>query len=362
MRESETCYHMLVEQSPETMLVHCQGKIVYINPAGVKLFGATCAEDLIDLPIRQIMHPDFQSIEENRVTQVQDHNQEVPFIEERLLRLNGDAFWAEVATRPITYQGHVANQTVIHDISARKEAEEREKERIVEREKTRALEEFINDISHDFRTPLTVINTYIYLLQKYDLPQQQQQQLALIRKHSTRLMTMVEDMFQMFELDLAKDFQMSTVDLAAVLQVITTDYIALAAERNQTLWVDVPDIPQMVWGNKKSLERVIVHLVANALQFTPEGGTINVRSRADDSRVCIEVNDSGIGITEQDMPHIFKRFFRANRTRPTAFGGSGLGLTIAKKIIERHQGYIEVSSVVDKGSLFRVVLPRHLAS
>jgi signal transduction histidine kinase len=325
------------------------------------LFGAECAEDLIGLPIKQIVPPDGESILQEQIVQARS-DQGIFCIEEQFKRLNGDAFWAEVSGPCITYQGQSAIQTIVRDISARKEAEQHEKELIAEHERVRVLEEFINDVSHDFRTPLTVINTYVYLLIKSDLPKKQRRQLTLIHKHSTRLMQMVEDMFQMFELDLAKDLEMDAVDLVPVLQVIVTDYVALAAEKNQTLHVNVPDTSRTVWGHKKSLEQVVVRLVTNALQFTPEGGTITVQTMMNDHYVSIEVGDTGIGIGEQDMPHIFKRFFRADRTRATGSGGSGLGLTIAAKIVERHQGYIEVSSVVNEGSVFRVVLPRYGSS
>ncbi|MBN1563074.1 MAG: PAS domain-containing sensor histidine kinase [Anaerolineae bacterium] len=361
LQESETRYRTLVEMSPETILVHCQGKVVYINPAGVRLFGAAEARDLIGVPIMNFIHPDFHAQTRLRVEHVQLQGELMPFRELRLLRSDGQPFFAEATANRILYEGQIATQTLIHDITARKAAEQREKDLITEREKVRALEEFINDLSHDFRTPLTVINTHIYLLQRRLSDEKQLKQLDLMYKHATRLMKMVDDMIEMFELDMQLDLPMAPVDLNAILRTFTTDYQVLAAEKKQTLVLDVPDSPQLVWGHKNGLGRVLINLVMNALQFTREGGSITIRTTAQGWYVYLEVRDTGIGIPATDRPHIFKRFFRGDKTRSTEGGGTGLGLTIAEKIIERHQGRIEVDSMEGQGSTFRVILPQYSA-
>jgi signal transduction histidine kinase len=116
------------------------------------------------------------------------------------------------------------------------------------------------------------------------------------------------------------------------------------------------DLPP-VMGGVTELQRALRHLILNALNYTPDGGRIDMATFHQDDHVVFEVRDNGIGISDAELPFIFERFYRADKARSTDTGGSGLGLTIAKKIIEAHQGNIEVESTPGEGTTFRVSLP-----
>jgi signal transduction histidine kinase len=117
-------------------------------------------------------------------------------------------------------------------------------------------------------------------------------------------------------------------------------------------------MPTMV-GDRSRLAQVLDNLVSNALKFTPEGGTVAIRASAVDGNAVLEVEDDGIGIAPEEQDRLFDRFFRSAEATERAIPGTGLGLTIAKAIVERHEGTIEVESAAGKGTTMRVRLPVH---
>ncbi|MNE09809.1 Alkaline phosphatase synthesis sensor protein PhoR [compost metagenome] len=126
-------------------------------------------------------------------------------------------------------------------------------------------------------------------------------------------------------------------------------------EKEIAIKMELPEI--YVRGDSKLLYQVWVNLITNSIKFTEEGGTITLRVRQTGNSCIVEVQDTGIGIAESDLPHIFQRFYRSDKSRNRKEGSSGLGLSIAIKIVEMHRGKIEVESKLGEGSTFRVLLP-----
>ncbi len=227
----------------------------------------------------------------------------------------------------------------------------------VERERVAILADFIRDAAHEFRTPLSVINNSLYLLGKPSSPERHAEQLNALTAQAQYINELVEAMLTMSRLDSTNKLIVSPFDLAGLLAEIKTRISPLADDKQIILTFVVDgDIPPLV-GDEHELHQAISHIVRNAVQFMPDGGTITVRASTMGHTVVVEVADTGIGIGEADLPHIFNRFFRADRARTGR--GAGLGLAIAKRVIEAHQGTIEVESTLGKGSTFRIVLPLH---
>ena len=113
-----------------------------------------------------------------------------------------------------------------------------------------------------------------------------------------------------------------------------------------------------ILGDEDLLSQVWVNLLHNAIKFTPEGGTIHIILKADKNEACCQIVDTGIGIAQEDLVHIFERFYKVDKSRDRALGGNGLGLSLAKKILELHGGHISPQSIPGKGSTFTVTLPR----
>jgi signal transduction histidine kinase len=122
--------------------------------------------------------------------------------------------------------------------------------------------------------------------------------------------------------------------------------------------VDFSGEKQSIHADRDKISQVIVNLISNALKYTPEGGKIGIRVRGDEDTVDITVSDNGMGIPPEDLPHIFERFYRADKSRNRSTGGAGIGLTISRAIVEAHKGTIIVQSELDEGAEFTVSLPK----
>ena len=224
--------------------------------------------------------------------------------------------------------------------------------------------EFVANVSHELRTPLTVIKGFIETLQDGAMgdPARAKEYLATIVRHTDQLTNLVSDLLELSKLESQPDLPHAvSVDLATSVQK-TVDLIMPAAQRKkQSLTVDVKRLPLVV-GNPDYLERAIANLIDNAIKYTPDGGAIRVAARSNGSNVIVEVIDNGLGIPAEDIPRIFERFYRVDRSRSREMGGTGLGLSIVKHIAQVHGGTVEVNSTLGKGSTFRLKLPIPQAS
>ncbi len=251
------------------------------------------------------------------------------------------------------------NQQLQQEIVERKRAEKQALELAIERERARVLADFIRDTSHDFRTPLSTINTSLYLLKKLkDDPAQRQWHIEVIERQTTRLEKLIDGLMTMSRLDSGMTFTFRSVDLIALINDIVAQFDPKIDEKHLAFDLIVPDEMLPVQADESELSRALTELVQNAIQFTPADGHVIVSLEAKENDIIIDVCDNGIGIAEQDLPRIFDTLYRVDKSRSTDTGGIGLGLAIARKIIEKHGGRIEVSSIPSQGSTFQIVLPQ----
>lgn len=252
---------------------------------------------------------------------------------------------------------------ISRDITDRKRLESQTMELAAEQQRIGVLRQFMRDLSHDFRTPLTVINTSVYLLQKITDPVQQRQQLDKLKTQSERLTQLFDELLTMTRLDSDVDpINLEPVDVNQLVHTLVDREKPAAQVKYQTMeFTPVPELP-LIAADEPSLRRAITALLNNAIVYTPEHGTISLRTRQEADAVLIDVQDSGIGISKEALPHIFDRLYRADEARSTHSGGMGLGLSIAKKIVEAHGGSITVESSYGQGSTFRLRLPVNTAA
>jgi two-component system phosphate regulon sensor histidine kinase PhoR len=160
----------------------------------------------------------------------------------------------------------------------------------------------------------------------------------------------------MLHLDSGDPFEFATVDLNPLIHNTVAKLSQFIARKRLTVSYSLdPSLP-MIRADAEQLAQAILKIVENAAQYSAEGETITVRTYLQEANAILEIEDSGVGIASADMPHIFERFYRADKARSIRTGGSGLGLPIAKRILEAHQGSIEVQSVFGQGTLFRILL------
>ncbi len=218
-------------------------------------------------------------------------------------------------------------------------------------------QEFISNVSHEIQSPLTSIGGFARALHDEQLSQEQRlAYLEIIETESERLSKLSDNLLRLTALEAESppleprnyrlDVQLRRVILAAEPQWQAKD-IDMGVEAGHLT----------VRADEALTEHVFANLVHNAVKFTPAGGSIRVRAAREGDVVAIEVKDSGIGISPEDQERIFERFFKADRSRARSLGGSGLGLALAKKIVDLHGGRIGVTSQPGRGATFRVVLP-----
>ncbi len=248
-------------------------------------------------------------------------------------------------------------QGILADITERKQAAQRQRELELERERAAMLQRFIGDVSHDLRTPLTTIKTRLYLIRNTLDSDKQQSHIEILEAQTAHLERLLKDMLRMSRLDEMTAFQLEPLAVNALIRDVLVEQEPLAMRRKHIVHFTGDQNLPLVQADRTNLRRAITNIVVNALHYTPDEGSIIIRSYTQTQHAVIEVCDTGIGIGVDDLPHIFERFYRADAARGTVSGGAGLGLAIAKKVVEGHQGNIEVESELGKGSTFKILLP-----
>lgn len=230
------------------------------------------------------------------------------------------------------------------------------------REQERLRQEFIANASHELKTPTMAIGSVVEALQAGagEDPVLRPQFLTSLERLVDRQTSLLRDLLDISRLDggLEEDWH----EDVNVMQIINdaVEQLRPQASKKEVDLVNAHGLSEgtLVRGNALQLQRAIVNIVTNAVNYTPANGTVSVSARLVDSdRVAIKVHDNGVGIDSADLPHIFERFYRADKARTRASGGTGLGLAITREIVARHHGTIEVESIFGKGSTFTIFLP-----
>jgi two-component system, OmpR family, sensor kinase len=218
-----------------------------------------------------------------------------------------------------------------------------------------AQQRLVADVSHEMRTPLTVIRGNVDLLNAMGCADPES--LDALKRESDRMTRMVGDLLLLSQADAGQlSMQMSATLLAPVISDVERSGRVLAGERVSVNAVSDQDI--CVMADADRLKQVLLNLTDNAIKHTPNGGQVRIEATGIFNGFArISVSDTGVGIPEADLVHVFERFYRVDKSRSRERGGSGLGLSIAQKIVEAHKGRITVSSKVGEGTTFDVYIP-----
>jgi two-component system phosphate regulon sensor histidine kinase PhoR len=224
----------------------------------------------------------------------------------------------------------------------------------------RVRRDFVANVSHELKTPVTAIRGMVETLQEDDTTGSdlRHRYLEKIRRQANRLSSIVADLltlsrFESTDLTLGRE----RLDLRRLLTDVHNSHLGEAENKNIEFKLDGPDRPVRVLGDEQALRQAMDNLLDNAIKYTPEGGRVLVRLRTTPTDACMEVEDTGIGISPGDRDRIFERFYRVDKARSRDLGGTGLGLSIVKHIATVHGGDVSVESTPGKGSTFRIRLP-----
>jgi heavy metal sensor kinase len=222
----------------------------------------------------------------------------------------------------------------------------------------RQANRFSADASHELRTPLTILQLELEAIaQTHRLPGDILDHIGSAIEETSRLSRIVENLLTISRLDAGEArMEVTQVDLGKLAAETVEQMKLLADEKSLSMTCDVsPDV--YVGGDRSRLKQVIVNLIDNAIKYTPEGGDIKLKVRSDQDNAEVEISDTGAGIPPEAMPHIFERFYRADKARSRESGGAGLGLAIVKAICTAHGAEIKVTSTEGQGSRFLIALP-----
>jgi PAS domain S-box-containing protein len=305
-----------------------------------------------------LYHPeDVERVQQDVMRTIQGETTQAEY---RIITKSGDMRWLHVRRRPMrdASQNRVVQfYGAAQDITEHKRAEAQRLELALEKEKVALLRTFISNITHDLKTPLTAINTNLYLLEKRSDPAYQRDRLEHIRDQALRLDKLIQDLLTLSRLDYLPQFNLTRTNLNELVRDVGRQTEAAVERKRQHFSLDLDSRMPTIMADPLELNRAILNLVENAIHYTPEEHSIMIRTATSGPGVCVEVSDTGIGISGDDLAHIFEPFYRAEKARSSVSGGSGLGLAIVQRIIRAHGGRVEVESVLNQGSTFRVLLP-----
>jgi two-component system, OmpR family, sensor histidine kinase VicK len=314
------------------LALNAEGRIIKMNPAAERLLQTPESEALGRLPLA--VWPQMTLAE--AVVQARGENRVIA----QEIDLGDLVLLAHVTPLKGERGAHAGTVVVFHDIT--------------ELQKLEGLRrEFVANVSHELKTPLTTVKSYVETLLDgaADDPELRARFLGVVESETDRMARLVRDLLQLSQLDKGTaDWDIQPYDLV-VLAEEALSKLAVTAERKslrieRSFGRDLP--PALV--DRDKFQQVILNVLANAIEFTPAGGRIDVDVRSQGSLLRVRVRDSGIGIPKEDLPRIFERFYRVDKARSRMLGGTGLGLAIARQIIEGLGGTIRIESQYGKGT------------
>jgi two-component system phosphate regulon sensor histidine kinase PhoR len=228
----------------------------------------------------------------------------------------------------------------------------------------RLRQEFVANVSHELKTPLSVITACVETLMEGGIDDHENRGrfLQQIFDQTQRLHALILDLLSLARIESGdQQWTLQPVAISELAHTCVERHQARAQAKKQTLLLDppapTPATQATVFADEEALAEILDNLIDNAVKYTPEGGTIRLRWWQEEDTCCIEVEDTGIGIPQSDLPRIFERFYRVDKARSREMGGTGLGLSIVKHLVQAMQGTIRAASELGQGTKFTIRLP-----
>jgi len=228
----------------------------------------------------------------------------------------------------------------------------------------RQLEElrrdFLANVSHELRTPLTSIQGFVEAMMDGVIGDEElkKKYLEVIHRETLRLSRLIHDLLDLSLMESKKiEWEVNPLSLPQMIDQVLLKLMPQIEDKKIQIKKDFPSQLPLVLGNMDRIEQVLINLLSNALLFSPPESTVEIKVWEEEKEVAVSIKDQGEGIPEKDIPHLFERFYRVEKSRSREKGGTGLGLAIAKQIIENHGGTIKVESQLQEGTVFTFTLP-----
>jgi len=323
------------------IVVDKASRIVSINPTIEKIFGVSKEESEGRVFLEAIRNNDIFEVINNVLNKGRPQSAEISLIlpVRRIFEVN--------ATPIFDNNAATGCLIVIHDITEIRKLET-------------VRSDFVANVSHELKTPLTSIKGFVETLLEGALDDKENNRkfLKIIQEHAGRLDSLVNDLLSLSHLE-SKEIVLkkSNFNLKEQVDEVISGFRVQSKKKTIGIRNELP-LNILVTADKDRLEQVFTNLIDNAIKFNKEKGSVSVYSEEINGKVKITIEDSGIGIPEEDIPRIFERFYRADKARSRELGGTGLGLSIVKHIVELHGGSVGVGSTEGFGSKFWFILPK----
>lgn len=369
LKESEERYRDLFENANDPMYtIDTSGYYKAMNKAGLQILGAT-KEEIIGSHISSLLTPESYSISlEILKKQIFCQPYEQP-IRLEIICKNGEHRWGDFTTRIIKDGDKIIGvHGIARDITEKKKLEDQLKEyheklkisyeELKEADKLKT--EIISNISHELMTPLTSIKGYSELLYNDAIDPtstKQKRILEVVLRNTEKLISRIKDLIDVAALEKGEiHFNNYSVSINEIINESIQD-MKPQLQIKEIEVINDTAMSSSIIGDKEKLTQVITNILSNAIKFTPDKGKITITDGEDEDEIKISINDTGIGIPEDKLERIFDRFYQVDGSSSRKYGGSGLGLSICKTIIEKHNGLIWAEST-GNGSTFNIVLPK----
>lgn len=356
LAESEKRYRRLVKLSPFPMMVVIEEAVVYVNDAGIKLCNASSYEEVTARSVFDFVTTDFEHPEHDRMRALLGQDEEIYDVKGQLEKLDGQIIDIEVTAIPITYDDQDAKHIVIRDIT---QQERQKAELIAAKERAEQSDKlkdaFIANISHEIRTPLHIIIGYSNLITNElvgNLYPEMDNYFQAIRRGSQRLMRTVEHILNISSIQVGTfSVRPEEIRISDRVEELVQEMKSLAQKKGIGLDFISECPAAILYADRYCIDQAVSNVMDNAIKFT-KTGSVDVRVYCVDRRVCIEIKDTGIGMSPEYLPKVFSVFSQeaSGYTRP--FDGLGLGLSLTKKYVELNRGSITVKSRKGKGTTF----------
>ncbi len=332
---------ILASMEEGIVVVDSQRRLQRVNPSFLTLFS------LHEAPLGQpvlgtLPEPDFEEMVGTALSTAEPQAREVTLTTVEPVR---HIYVHAVPLRDSS--GQLAVLAIFRDITRLKQLEE-------------VRREFVANVSHELRTPLSIFHGYVEtLLDNPDLPREEIEDIfRVLERHSLRLNALVEDLLVLARLESRRaEMNFQPVDLQESINGIAMDWAVKMSKKGVTLDLAIAHDLPLVSADPLRLDQIFNNLLDNALKYTLPGGCIAIQAALEDDSVILCVEDNGAGIPPGDLPHIFERFYRADKARSREMGGTGLGLSIVKHIAQAHGGSVQAESTFGKGTAIIVRLP-----
>lgn len=347
----------LIFHHPDGLIVSVDAAVRFANPAAAELLGVDHLEQLVG---RSLFHfapqHTHQVLQQHRF--LAECGEVPPPLDLPISASDGSTRTVEFRSTPTQLDGRYAVQTVLRDVTEQRTREEKLHAARQQAEETNRLKSrFLAQMSHEIRTPLTSVLGFAEILCENDLGEWNEFA-TYIERSSRRLLHTINSVLDLSRIEAGSlKLDPEPVDVGAAVREATELFTHRAAQHGIQLQVEVSHSPLHATLDPKALDRVLDNLIGNAIKFTEEGGRVIVRAAGTDDAITLEVEDSGVGIAPQFMPHLFEAFKQGDTEAHDAQPGSGLGLAITQQLIELMDGTIDVDSEVGVGTRFTITLP-----